>query len=534
MRTGTPRREGSGVDGGRLALQAELDGRKSATERNRLGQFATPPGLAREVVRLGLAWLPPGPRVRFLDPAFGTGAFYEALRAQLEPPRIAWARGVERDAHYAGPAARLWRRSALELVQGDFTRRTAPTREAERANLLVCNPPYSRHHHLSAADKTRLRRRCEAASGMRLGGLAGLYGYFVGLADPWLRDGGVAVWLLPAEVCEVAWGAPLRRYLAERVTLLRLHRFRPDEEQFGDALVTSAVLAYRKEPPGAGHRVELTEGDSLARPSARLDASAEELARADKWPRLGQAPRSSVADHTPRLAELFEVRRGIATGDNRYFILEAERARALGLPPEVLRPILPGPRFLGELDEIAADATGAPLVTPRLVLLDCAWSLEEVRRRSRALYRYLEEGKARAASRYLCRHRRPWYAQEQRLPAPIVCTYMGRGAAVRHGERRPFRFLLNHSLATVPNVYLLLYPRPALAAELARRPGLGRELWSALRALDPQALQGEGRVYGGGLQKLEPRELGRVPVPSLVALLGRDFRPYASPSSGSG
>ena len=47
-------------------------------------------------------------------------------------------------------------------------------------------------------------------------------------------------------------------------------------------------------------------------------------------------------------------------------------------------------------------------------------------------------------------------------PAPFVCTYMGRN------RERPFRFIWNHSTATAANVYLLLYPREAVA-------GTGRE-----------------------------------------------------------
>lgn len=43
---------------------------------------------------------------------------------------------------------------------------------------------------------------------------------------------------------------------------------------------------------------------------------------------------------------------------------------------------------------------------------------------------------------------------------------------------------------------------------LLEKPELLKEVWQALDQISDEALMGEGRVYGGGLHKLEPRELG--------------------------
>ena len=73
-------------------------------------------------------------------------------------------------------------------------------------------------------------------------------------------------------------------------------------------------------------------------------------------------------------------------------------------------------------------------------------------------------------------------------------------------------------MATAPNVYLMLYPKPALASELTRNPQLIRSIWTALNRLPPQALIGEGRVYGGGLHKIEPAELANAPINGIPQL----------------
>lgn len=64
----------------------------------------------------------------------------------------------------------------------------------------------------------------------------------------------------------------------------------------------------------------------------------------------------------------------------------------------------------------------------------------------------------------------------------------------------------------------MLYPKPPLARALQRSPALLREVWQALCRIDPAALLGEGRVYGGGLHKIEPKELGNAPAEQIVAL----------------
>lgn len=153
----------------RLALQDALDVQKTRAERNRLGQFSTPTALAVDILRYAAELLPKDAPVQFLDPAIGTGAFYAALLSVLPALRIRAAVGFEIDPHYRQPASELWEESGLVIKLADFTRELP----SSQFNLVICNPPYVRHHHLSNVDKARLQERTYHASGMRLSGLAG-------------------------------------------------------------------------------------------------------------------------------------------------------------------------------------------------------------------------------------------------------------------------------------------------------------------------------------------------------------------------
>lgn len=495
----------------RLALQAQLDAVKTATERNRLGQFATPTALAEDILRYAGSLLPEGEPVRFLDPAIGTGSFYSALLKTFPAARIEEAKGFEIDPHYGQPAAALWGDTPLSMTLADFTQQEADP----RFNLLICNPPYVRHHHMANAEKARLQLKTQQACGTRIAGLAGLYCYFLGLSQAWLTPGAVSGWLIPSEFMDVNYGQAVKRYLLERVTLLHIHRFDPNDVQFADALVSSAVVWFRNEPPPPQHAVTFSFGGTVSNPGLVKTVSATALAHEKKWTRFPAADVRTRSDE-PTISSFFRIKRGLATGDNGYFILSADEIESRDLPFECFRPILPSPRYV-KADEIEADHRGMPVIDRRLFLLDPGLPEDEIARRYPALAVYLQEGRERGLhERYLCSHRALWYAQENRPAAPIVCTYLGRGDAK---SGRPFRFILNNSKATVANVYLAMYPTPVLSRALQDEPRLIRPIWEALNRITPEQLLGEGRVYGGGLHKLEPKELANVPVPEIAALL---------------
>lgn len=499
----------------RLALQKELDATRTQAERNRLGQFATPSRLALDILDYAKSVLPEDEKVRFLDPAFGTGAFYSALRTVFPADRIATATGFEIDQHYGKPASFLWRSTALDLRLEDFTM----AKPDASYNLVICNPPYVRHHHIVNGEKLRLQHASARASGVRIAGLAGLYCYFLTLAHSWMARDGIGGWLIPSEFMDVNYGRQVKRYLLEQTTLLHIHRFDPAEVQFDDALVSSTVVWFRKTPPAKSHSVRFSFGGSLGSPKKEWEVPIATLSSETKWTHSSTANLPAKSKF-PTLNDYFSIKRGLATGDNRFFILTPEEIKERHLPIEMFRPILPSPRYL-LADEVDGDKDGNPLLSQRLFLLDCRLTEKEVKKDYPALWTYFEEGERRKVSdRYLCQHRKPWYIQENRPPAPFICTYLGRNTVSRC---KPFRFILNHSSATVTNVYLVLYPRPQLAKKLTENPGLDREIWKILNGIIPENLLAEGRVYGGGLHKLEPKELANVPMPEIPSL-GYDHR----------
>jgi hypothetical protein len=102
---------------------------------------------------------------------------------------------------------------------------------------------------------------------------------------------------------------------------------------------------------------------------------------------------------------------------------------------------------------------------------------------------------------YIAQHRKAWWSVGLKSPAPILCTYMA---------RRPPQFTLNTCRARHINIAHGLYPRSTLPpAALSRLVA-----W-----LNKNIQTGSGRTYAGGLTKFEPKEVERLRIPNLEALL---------------
>lgn len=468
--------------------QGAFDSSHSQEERNQNGQFATPYPLALAVAKDLLSRV--GQKATILEPACGTGAFISALESLSSQIKIT---GVEKDADLCATAKHLWSGDTCNIINDDFFEYASLG--TEQFDAIISNPPYSRHHHLTQSQKRFYSQLSASFSGVTLSGLAGLHAYFLLAGMGMLKANGVGSWLIPSELFSVNYGAPIRRFLTHEISLERIHFFDPEDLQFEDALVTSCVAVVRKKHPSDKSTAEFTYGDFCS-PRKSITIPLNVLSSLPKWQHL-ENYKQTGRNGQRVLGDYFKAKRGIATGSNSFFIRSRDEWHEDGISDEWLLPILPSPRNF-RLVEVNSDDAGWP-VESDIAVLNIPRSIEYSKLPD-SVQKYLSNCPERIRNGYILRHRTPWYAIGGAASAPIVCTYMSRS------KESPFRFIRNKSDATMTNTYLGLFPQGQMSeSELD-------DMCDSLNSIPAEVLINGGREYGGGLKKLEPRELMSLPV----------------------
>jgi methylase of polypeptide subunit release factors len=458
--------------------------------RRSVGAVYTPKQIINPIVELILDQKPN----RIVDGGTGSGRFLaEVLRRQP---------GIEALAVDTDPLATLMTRamlavmktSSIRVVNGDYTKLDLPKITGRTA--FIGNPPYVRHHQLSAEAKSWAQ---ETATGIghRISGLAGLHAYFFLATAVLGQPGDIGCFVTSAEWLDVNYGAIIRSLVLGTLGGRSLHVVEPKARPFEGTQTTAVITAF--EIGSREETIRLQDVESLDQLTA-LGRSGRPIARvrleeSSRWTSLlrssAKAPEGFI-----ELGELCRVHRGAVTGANAIWVL---RHHAY-LPASVLYPSITRARELFAAGSVLDDGRHLRLV------VDIPSELDQLDPSDRKkVDRFIRAAKRAGGDKgYIAAHRRSWWSVGLTAPAPILATYMARRAPA---------FVMNAVDARHINIAHGLYPRQDLDEHTLSR------LAEALRA---GVVHARGRVYAGGLIKFEPKEMERLMVPDLATLRGHE------------
>jgi len=463
----------------------------SGRSRRRLGTFFTPPPLVDFMLDRARALI--GEPAVVIDPGAGVGAFSLAARRRWPNAEV-----VAVDINLVTLGLLAARSDAgVTLVLDDYLSwALGPKVPRLRRRLWIGNPPYTRHQELPADLKQRARI---ASGGLVPSGLAGLSAYFLAVTLRAMAPEDAMCLLLPGSWTDARYGKRLRSALRDLTTRsVEFCGFGSQVSVFPGTRVTAMVVAIG---PNRGN-----DEQPMTTSHVSLDATHVEVARSVGRSRHGDSieglgtwlwrrSRAPVVAAVP-LRQVARVRRGVATGANRIFLLtDADRARLpLAATVAAVRRLrhVSGDR----LTQDAHDHLGAIGERRWLLKLADPSLLDDP-----TVATLLEKAAAAGiANRYLASHRDPWYLVESVDPPDLLISPMG---------KQRMRVVVNEVRAVPSNALYGLYVRGGAA--------MAMRLATWLNGPEGQAsLMSGARAYGAGLFKLEPRDLEAVPVPARI------------------
>jgi len=465
------------------------------------GGYYTPPALADFLLHWGLGCQPE----RMLEPSCGDGAFLAALarRAPGDGPHVQAVELLPAEADKARRALERYRATGGDgaVLQADYLRHAMG--DDTRYDLVLGNPPYVRYQFLGAT-QIATAQALLARWGLPLPRHASSWAPFVVDGASRLRTGGRLAMVIPAELLQVAYTAPLRDWLAS-LGRVRIVRFRtlvfPEVQQ-----EVVLLLLERGEQQG----VRVVEVDDVAAlrdldPADLPCATPEALPAGAKWTGYALEPgvltRVSQAFAHPQVRsfdDLAEVCVGVVTGANRFFCVDDTTVAKHRLEPVAL------PMFGRSAEATGLSFTATDHATNR-VAGRRTWLLDLPSQPRAGLpepwQRYLAAGESQGLpARYKCRVRKPWWAVPSIHAAPVALFKRCHAFT---------RLILNEAEAHTTDTVYRVTPRAGIDAQAL--------VLGFLNSLTMLSVELCGRSYGGGVLELIPSEIRRLRVPMVPA-----------------
>jgi adenine-specific DNA-methyltransferase len=474
--------------------------------RRQLGRYDTPRPLSQAISD----WAIRSANDKILEPSSGSGVFVQSIVHRLKglycvnPKCQVWACDIDPGACKAttqetGIAIdHMWQGDFLSFADRDGIR-------GVKFDCIVGNPPYVSLHRMNKIqrqDAIALSKRL----GMNIGGKSSLWAYFVLASLHALRENGRLGMILPQALIHADYSRDLLQYVSGQFTQCILLSIRERCFQSSGADERIVILL------GDCYRAETKPNEIFLHESADVSNAQRFLAAISKrqvetLPRLnGNVISHFIPLHrgdnidlinvpqSQALGDFAEIRIGVVTGDNKFFLLSEHQRRKLRIPLSAVIPLLPRFQFCNglilnqkEWEQLCAKGNKCWLLLP-----------EEDEHRKTVL-RYLETyPKEKLSNNATFRKRKTWFRTVIGYPPDAFLRYMG--------NRGPRVAIAGYGVTCTNTIHRLYFKKHI---SVIKRKAIVLALHSSFSQLSAEL---EGRTYGSGVLKLEPSEALRIRV----------------------
>ena len=457
----------------------------SLDHRKKYAQFFTPKKIAEFMCK----WVLQGKqKTRALEPAYGLGIFSRVL-AQNSALLVD---AYEIDRQIFAKAVTVCP-NGVNLINEDYFTSDWNT----KYDAIVCNPPYLKFHDY---DNATYISDVNSHLGTKLNGFTNLYTLFLLKSIAQLQEGGRLAYIIPSEFLNSDYGIEVKRALIQSNTLRHIIVVDFTECAFDDALTTACILLCERTSDSESVRFSLVNKIQGLNNCLReyVEYNTSELDANIKWKSYYEEGNSCKYNHLVPFSKFAKVSRGIATGANEYFTFKRSKVNGYDIPEECLMPCICKAVDASQIFFTQNEFTKLLNEDKVVYLFNGSASPDNT-----SVRRYIHLGeKSGVNKRYLTANRTPWYAIENRIPAPIWVSVFSRNG---------LRFIRNEANIYNLTTFHCVYPK---------NTGVDVDVLFAYLITDvaKEIFLDNSRQYGNGLVKFEPNDLNKGSVVDLTLL----------------
>lgn len=493
---------------------SEVDGPSDsprAPTRKELGAFYTPSFVSDILVN----WAVVRPTDRILEPGFGGCGFIDsAIRrfsvlGQKRAEEFIFGCDVDPLAYTA-----LNKMVTSETVEKQFPitdfMKTGLTTWPNNFSAVVGNPPYVSFQMIGAEARLKNQLILKNA-GMPISARSSLWAYFVLHATTFLERGGRVAWVLPGSYLQADYAKEVRKHLEskfERIFVARIHerlftKIGADEETvilladgYSNAEATASV-SYLEISSATDLETSVRDWDCIAQDedsSLSCDSSCKMSLRA-----LHDAAKPLFP--TKKFSEICNVRIGVVSGDNPFFVMSTAEAVERGIPTNLLTPILSKYKDVSGLELLESDVAAAGQSTARCWLA----TRGDDEKKSDALSRYFNSYSLKKRDEVgTFKKRKIWHnVDDGKIPDAFWPVMRDVGPTLA----------INTARINCTNTIHRVFAKPGVSSDDLKLAAIG--LLSTIGQLSAEML---GRHYGSGVLKHEPSDAMNVEIPWIANL----------------
>ncbi|MFH5880907.1 HsdM family class I SAM-dependent methyltransferase [Liberiplasma polymorphum] len=452
------------------------------TKIKKYSQFFTPYELASSMTK----WVLEKNPKKILDPAVGNGIFLANVSDNIE--KFGYEIDSEIIQHFKEKNNINYTLHIKDYLRNDWV---------DKYDGIVCNPPYNKFQALE--DREPVFDSFRKIIDSKITGYTNQYSLFLLKSLYQLNDNGRMAYIVPAEFMNAGYGEIIKRNLLKSKSLKGIILFSHSVKVFSEATTTVCIILIDKSNVNEVSFSVVNSLEELEKCDFNLNLVLEngkhlvldELDPKDKW--LIKFNSEEILEYnTTVFSDYAKAKRGIATGDNDFFVFSKSKLNVHTLSKDSMIPCITK----------SQDVKGcifSPNTFKSLKNLDKnVYLFDGTLVKTKYVDEYIKYGEDKGSNlKYLTKKRSPWYKIENRNPAPIWINVFSRdklkvirnltetkNLTTFHG------IYLNKEKSSLTNILFLYLLTP-----------IGQEI-----------LYRNKREYGNGLDKFEPGDINKAEV----------------------